>query len=116
LLKIDRAEAAAKAFTRALSLCGAHAWNLRVGLAKSRLLSGDSRGEDVVEDLLRERPDSHGLRRVWLWVLSRRGRPVDGVRHLEHLKYSGVIQPVEEAALERARLGLPFNLPRPTAR
>ena len=112
LLKIERAEDAAKAFAKALGLCGARAWSLRVGLAKARLLSGDSRGEDVVEQLLKERPDSHGLRRVWLWVLSRRGRPVDGVRHLEHLKYAGVIRPVEEAALERARQGLPFSLPR----
>lgn len=113
LLKIDRVQDAAKAFAKALGMCGARAWSLRVGLAKARLLSGDSRGEDVVEQLLEERPDSHGLRRVWLWVLSRRGRPVDGVRHLEHLKYAGVMRPVEEAALERARQGLPFSLPRP---
>jgi len=113
LLRIDRADVAAQAFTKALGLCGARSWSLRLGLAKARLLSGDSRGEDVVESLLKERPDSHGLRRAWLWVLSRRGRPVDGVRHLEHLKYAGVIRPIESAALERARQGLPFSLPRP---
>ena len=113
LLRIDRAGMAAKAFTKALTLCGARSWALRIGLAKSRLLSGDSRGEDVVESLLKERPDAHGLRRVWLWVLSKRGRPVDGVRHLEHLKYAGVIRPVESAALARAKQGLPFSLPRP---
>jgi len=113
MLKLDRPEVAAEAFVEALRSCGAKSWVLRVGLAKSRLLSGDSRGEDVVGRLLEERPDAHGLRRVWLWVLSRKGRPSEAVRHLEHLKYAGVLSAVENTALERSRLGLPFSMPRP---
>ena len=114
LLKIDRVEDAVDAFSQALRLCGAKDWTLRAGLAKARLLAGDTRGEDAVKQLLDERPDAHSLRRVWIWVLSRRGRPVEGTRHLEHLKYAGVIRPDEEAALDRARRGLPFQLARPT--
>ena len=114
LLQLDRVEEAVGAFTQALRLCGASDWTLRAGLAKARLLSGDTRGEDAVKRLLEERPDAHGLRRAWLWVLSRRGRPVEGTRHLEHLKYAGVIRSDEAAALDRARRGLPFKLDRPT--
>ena len=88
LLQLDRVEEAVGAFTQALRLCGASDWTLRAGLAKARLLSGDTRGEDAVKRLLEERPDAHGLRRAWLWVLSRRGKPVEGTRHLEHLKYA----------------------------
>ena len=114
LLKVDRVENAVEAYSQALRLCGAKDWGLRAGLAKARLLAGDTRGEEVVKQLLDERPDAHGLRRAWLWVLSRRGRPVEGSKHLEYLKYAGVMRPDEEAALERARRGLPYVLPRPT--
>jgi tetratricopeptide (TPR) repeat protein len=113
--QIDRAARAAEAYVEALSTCGAKSWALRVGLAKARLLSGDQRGEDVVRSLLAEREESHSLRRTWLWVLSQRGRTVEGVKHLEHLKYSGVIRPVERTALQRAREGLPFKIPRPSS-
>mgnify|MGYP003950743935 CR=1 FL=1 len=111
LAQVGRHQTAADAYASALGICGAKDWTLRVGLAKARLYSGDSRGADVVESLLEERPEAHGLRRAWLWVLSTRGRTVDAVRHLEHLKWAGVIRPPEEAALERARIGLPFSLP-----
>lgn len=111
LARVGRQSDAAVAFANALGMCGAKEWSLRVGLVKARLYSGDSRGADVVEKLLEEQPEAHGLRRAWLWVLSTRGRTVEGVRHLEHLKWAGVITPVEEAALERARIGLPFSLP-----
>jgi hypothetical protein len=66
-----------------------------------------------VEELLKERPESQKLRRVWLWVLSRRGRPVSAVHHLQYLKDSGVIRPVERIALQRASEGLPFVLSHP---
>jgi tetratricopeptide (TPR) repeat protein len=111
LARIGRQADAAESYAKALGVCGAKDWALRVGLTKARLYSGDSRGADVVEKLLEEQPGAHGLRRAWLWVLSKRGRTVDAVRHLEHLKWKGVITPVEEAALERASIGLPFSLP-----
>jgi tetratricopeptide (TPR) repeat protein len=113
LLQLRRYADAADAFQAALAECGARSWALRMGLCQSRLLSGDSRGEDVVEDLLEERPDAHGLRRAWLWVLSRRGRTVDGSRHLGMLKDLGVIRPEERKALDRATEGLPFKIREP---
>jgi hypothetical protein len=113
LLAVRRYSDAAPAYVEALSGCGASAWELRQGICHARLLAGDPRGEGSVEDLLKERPESHKLRRVWLWVLSRRGRPVQAVHHLQYLKDSGVIRPVERLALERSSEGLPFVLPHP---
>ncbi len=113
LSKIGQHTTAAEAFVKGLSVCGAKSWALRVGLAKARLLSGDTRAEEGVRRLLAERPDDHGLRRAWLWALSQRGRTVEAVGHFQHLKGAGVIRPVEEIALERALTGLPFKLPRP---
>ncbi len=113
LLQLRRYADAAEAFQAALGQCGARSWALRMGLCQSRLLSGDSRGEDVVEDLLNERPEAHGLRRAWLWVLSRRGRTVDGSKHLGMLRDLGVIRPEERRALDRAMEGLPFKVNEP---
>jgi len=111
LAQIGRHEEAAESFAVALGSCGAKDWQLRVGLVKARLYSGDPRGADVVEKLLVERPEAHGLRRAWLWVLSTRGRTVEATRHLEYLQWAGVISDSEKAALERARIGFPFSLP-----
>jgi len=113
LLAVRRYTEAAAAYVDALSGCGASSWELRQGICHARLLAGDPRGEGAVEELLEERPESHKLRRVWLWVLSRRGRPAHAVTHLQHLKDSGVIRPVERVALERSSEGLPFVLPHP---
>ena len=116
LLRLGRYTSAADAFQLAIRECGARSWELRKGLCYARLMSGDSRGEDAVEGLLEERPNSHKLRRAWLWILSRRGRTVDGVRHLSVLKEMGVLRPKERAALERAEQGLPYALDEPSAR
>jgi len=113
LLTLGRHSDAAEAYQAAISECGARSWALRRGLCHSRLLAGDSRGEDVVETLLKERPEAHGLRRAWLWVLSRRGRTVAGAEHLQWLKDLGVIRADEREALVRASAGLPFSIPEP---
>lgn len=113
LLTLGRHADAAAAYQAAIAECGARSWALRRGLCHSRLLAGDSRGEDVVETLLKERPDAHGLRRAWLWVLSRRGRTVAGAEHLQWLKDLGVIRADEREALVRASAGLPFSIPEP---
>jgi len=113
LLQLDRVDDAVVAFSDAIRLCGARGWNLRVGLAKARLLAGDSRGDQVAKELLDERPDAHGLRRVWVWVLSRRGRTVEGAAHLQALKDAGVLNAQEQVALDRASRGLPFEVKRP---
>ncbi|MEC8193036.1 MAG: O-antigen ligase family protein [Myxococcota bacterium] len=113
LLQLGRYTDAANAFQAAIGACGAGVWELRSGVCMARLLSGDPRGEDAVEGLLKERPASHRLRRAWLWILSRRGRTVDGVRHLSALKDAGVIRPKERVALQRAEQGLPFRIAEP---
>ncbi len=113
LLAVRRYSDAVDAYVEALSSCGASSWELRQGICHARLLAGDLRGEGSVEELLKERPESQKLRRVWLWVLSRRGRPVSAVHHLQYLKDSGVIRPVERIALQRASEGLPFVLSHP---
>ena len=115
LLQLGRHAEAADAFQTAIGVCGAGIWELRRGVCMARLLSGDPRGEDAVEGLLSERPDSHRLRRAWLWILSRRGRTVDGVRHLSALKDAGVIRPTERLALQRASEGLPFRVEAPSS-
>ena len=113
LLQLGRYADAASAFQTAIGTCGAGVWELRRGVCMARLLSGDPRGEDAVEGLLLERPDSHRLRRAWLWILSRRGRTIDGVRHLNALKDAGVIRQNERLALQRASEGLPFRVAEP---
>jgi len=113
LLRLGRYADAADAYQAAIGVCGAGVWEIRKGICHSRLMSGDPRGEDVVEELLAAQPEAHQLRRVWLWILSRRGRTVDGVRHLSMLKDLGVIQPLERLALQRASEGLPFRVPEP---
>ena len=110
LLNVGQAERAAKAFSDALSHCGVRSWNLRSGLTHARLLAGDPRGAETIEHLLDERPNAHHLRRVWLQILSRKGRPGAAVPHLEHLRWAGVMRADEAAALERANAGLPFRL------
>lgn len=116
LLRLGRYSSAAEAFQSAIRACGARSWELRKGLCYARLMSGDSRGEDAVEALLEERSNSHQLRRAWLWILSRRGRTVDGVRHLSALKDMGVLRVKERAALERAEQGLPYVIDEPNVR
>ncbi|MGB0639393.1 MAG: O-antigen ligase family protein [Myxococcota bacterium] len=110
LLDIGQADRAAEAFSEALSNCGVRSWTLRSGLTHARLLAGDPRGAEAIDRLLDERPDAHALRRVWLQVLSRKGRPGAAVPHLEHLRWAGVMRADEAAALERASVGLPFRL------
>jgi tetratricopeptide (TPR) repeat protein len=110
LLDVGQADRAAKAFSEALSNCGVRSWTLRSGLTHARLLAGDPRGAEAIDRLLDERPNAHALRRVWLQILSRKGRPGAAVPHLEHLRWAGVMRADEAAALERASVGLPFRL------
>jgi O-antigen ligase/tetratricopeptide (TPR) repeat protein len=110
LLDIGQAERAAQVFSEALSHCGTRSWKLRSGLTHARLLAGDPRGSETIDRLLDERPDAHALRRVWIRILSRKGRPGVAVPHLEHLRWAGVMRADEALALERASVGLPFRL------
>ena len=101
---------AVEAFRLALAKCGPRDWAVQAGLGRARLLSGDARGEELVERLLTERPEAHGLRRVLIAHFITRARPAEAAPHLQHLVQEGVARSGEIEALPRARIGLPVRL------
>jgi tetratricopeptide (TPR) repeat protein len=101
---------AVKAFERAIGKCGRPNWALQAGLGQARLMSGESKGEQLVLRLLAERPEAHALRRTLSTFLVSRGRSLDAAPHLEALVQAGVATQREQAVLPQARRGLPVRL------
>jgi len=107
LLNLRRSEEALAAYQKVASACGRTDWETQAGLGSARLLTGDSKGEDLVNRLLDKRPGSHELRRVLIHHLLARARPSDAAKHIEHLVIAGAATPWEIEVLPRAQKGLP---------
>ncbi len=110
LLDTGAYEPAIQAFQRAAAKCGRKDWAVQAGLGRARLLTGDTRGEELVERLLVDRPGAHSLRRVLITHLITRARPSEAAPHLQHLVQAGVANPREIEVLPRARKGLPVRV------
>ena len=108
LLNLDRFDEALQRYRLAQSQCGSDDIGVRAGIAQARLGQGDSGGLTMLEQLLLERPDAHGVRRTLLRALRDRGQFPEMVPHLEALLLADVANDREIrtlAALQRGGLG-----------
>ena len=108
LLATKRYDEALVRFHEAQGQCGSDDVGLRAGIASTRLGQGDAAGMGVLEQLLAENPDAHGVRRTLMAALRERGRYPELLEHLEVLLLADVATEAEVqtlVALQRGRSG-----------
>lgn len=81
--------------------------DLRWPIARALEATGDRSGVELFEELLKEQPDRHTVRRALLRALERQGRYEEMVPHLGWLVRAEAATLVEKAVLERVEKGLP---------
>jgi len=109
LLALKRYEEALERLQVAQRECGSDNRAVRLALARARLGLGQD-GIPILEQLLREKPEAHRVRRTLVQALRQKGRTADTVEHLEYLVLEGEARPHEVNGL----LKLLRNPPRPT--
>ncbi len=107
LLALQRYPEALERLQAAQSACGSDDKRVRANIALARVGMGDSAGIQVIELLLDESPDAHGLRRNLMVALRERGQVDELLEHLEVLVLAGVATETESRQLLRLRRGLP---------
>jgi len=95
LSALKRYEQALERYQEAQGQCGSDDVGIRAGIANARLGMGDGSGLAVLEQLLRDEPLAHNVRRSLIAELRRRGRYPEVREHLEVLLLEGVATDAE---------------------
>jgi tetratricopeptide (TPR) repeat protein/O-antigen ligase len=90
LLALERYEDALVRYRSAQNGCGSDDPSIRAGIARARLGMGDAAGLAVLEQLLVENPEAHGVRRTLIIALRQRGDFGAMREQLEALLLAGV--------------------------
>jgi len=107
LLQLRRAAEATVALRAALAQCPRPSLALRGALGLARCATGDVEGAALVEQVLKDAPDRHGLRHQLAACLVSQGRGRQALPHLQALSDAGQLHPDEKALLARLQAGLP---------
>jgi tetratricopeptide (TPR) repeat protein len=116
LLNLDRFDEALQRYRLAQGQCGSDDLWVRAGIAQARLGLGDAGGLTVLEQLLAETPDAHGLRRTLLRALQARGRYQEMIPHLEALLVADQATDQEIRTLAALQRGVTARPPAPSRR
>jgi O-antigen ligase len=111
LVKLDRASEALSVFSGAVGRCDEPAQNqrLRVGLARARIDTGDDKGVDALEVMLKADPDDVQVLRLLARDARSHGKRSKLTDYLNRLADAGRATPQELKELERLNAGLPIE-------